>query len=800
MTIAGPSWSVGASTTEAAPGHRFSLYFNGWNRDFTLGNDGKRSGLSSCCGLTAADRKLAQQLIARQHALAGALPVIAIDGTLTGPLATGLGMEHPVENGFAFATPYGLPYLPGSSVKGVVRSTAERMAIEGRHGWTLPAVWWLFGFDETSAWHDRRRASRAAFEARLRNVPREDLAAFGRLVPGGDDREQFLEDPCEWLLSCRPARLPRCRGALVFWDVIPETERLDVEVMTPHHSDYLQERRPATPLDSEEPNPIPFLVIPAGARVRFNVSLAPTGLLPDSFRTDWRELASLAVQESLEATGFGAKTAVGFGTGTVAGKAPLVRKSRDIILVTPGFLGGADPRNPKHTTLRASALKGHLRWWWRTTQIGHLTTAELRAVEDAIWGSVRIGKSPVRIRVSPLSPLPAIPAPFKEIDGDALRESRTFYAQRHIAEDHQALGYVAYGMAERRGGELLHRCVLPDRSTFTVDIEVTRPGRFEESGCLGGLAPLPADHLAEQVEIAWKLLCCFGAVGAKSRKGFGSLQESAGAPPDPQRILEEARRCATKLREELRLGARPFDPVCAGGAPSIDALAAAPVTLSLSSQDAWWVMNAVGLAMKNVASDWKHLRHKVVLGLPRQIHGPRNEPLHHQNAADHKRPTRLRGTPPVDQRHASPVHVCVRQSPSGALEVRVLAFVASKLPDEVLSRDTLRDYVGLLAAELRRVTARAPTPAPAPAPVPAPVRRIAPEQGSVQRVRLSGQTKKGGWKAQLVVHDATYEGPVLGTGAPPALELGAEFEVKVKSLTTSGPSPRQAQFEWIPLK
>ena len=39
---------------------------------------------------------------------------------------TGLGRSHPVENGFAWHPTLGMPYLPGSSVKGMVRAWAEQ--------------------------------------------------------------------------------------------------------------------------------------------------------------------------------------------------------------------------------------------------------------------------------------------------------------------------------------------------------------------------------------------------------------------------------------------------------------------------------------------------------------------------------------------------------------------------------------------------------------------------------------------------------------------------------------------------
>ena len=39
---------------------------------------------------------------------------------------TGLGREHPIENGFAWHHTLGTPYLPGSSIKGLIRNWAEQ--------------------------------------------------------------------------------------------------------------------------------------------------------------------------------------------------------------------------------------------------------------------------------------------------------------------------------------------------------------------------------------------------------------------------------------------------------------------------------------------------------------------------------------------------------------------------------------------------------------------------------------------------------------------------------------------------
>lgn len=45
---------------------------------------------------------------------------IQITATTTSRLVTGMGLPHPKENGFAWMRPYGIPYIPGSSVKGML--------------------------------------------------------------------------------------------------------------------------------------------------------------------------------------------------------------------------------------------------------------------------------------------------------------------------------------------------------------------------------------------------------------------------------------------------------------------------------------------------------------------------------------------------------------------------------------------------------------------------------------------------------------------------------------------------------
>jgi CRISPR-associated protein Cmr6 len=240
------------------PGHRFNLYFEIWQEgNWLITKTGKADALRACLALGDAALVL-QALRARQKALAEALPEEQrqiIDAVSTSPFATGLGLEHPVDNGFSFLSPYGLPYLAGSGVKGVLRQAANELHDDGDTAITQPLIDALFGQELQSA--DARR------------------------------------------------------GALTCWDVFPQPfgDNLVVEIMTPHFGDYYQNK--GTPHDAGKPNPIPFLAVPARSAFRFVVTCDPARLPADA--PDWKSILDRIIEHAFAWLGFGAKTAVGYG-------------------------------------------------------------------------------------------------------------------------------------------------------------------------------------------------------------------------------------------------------------------------------------------------------------------------------------------------------------------------------------------------------------------------------------------------------------------------------------------------------
>ena len=205
MPIAAVPAYLGQDFSSASPGLRFGMYLPLWgvNRrtsellwstsdvDFAVRGqqreereikaENKTSALQQACKLTAADKATMRALAQRQaHTAQATSKVFTLDAIATAPFTTGLGNEHPLENGFAFLNPYGLPYLPGSGIKGVVRQAARELAggdWGDAHGWSeekihllggieLSTIDALFGLESANGDSDHVRGALSFWDAR----------------------------------------------------------------------------------------------------------------------------------------------------------------------------------------------------------------------------------------------------------------------------------------------------------------------------------------------------------------------------------------------------------------------------------------------------------------------------------------------------------------------------------------------------------------------------------------------------------------------------------------------------------
>lgn len=310
-----PKYLVGRDLSTASPGLRFGMYLPLWGVDNrtkellwtthdinyrvagrdreerAFKDENKTAALGQAKRLTVADRSVMEALRERQVTLAQRLgasgQILTLDARAVAPFTTGLGNEHPLENGFAFLNPYGLPYLPGSGIKGVLRQAVRELSgLLENAKWEIPSDWNAEAID----------------------------ALFGREAKDGTDHQG---------------------GALTFWDVIPQIKgnALQIEVMTAHQTHYYQKGE--SPHESGQPNPINFLTVPPGSSFAFYVQCDRPFLQKLSPRLvekeHWKTLLLAAFEHAFNWLGFGAKTAVGYGAMT---DKPVVAKPE--VSRTPG--------------------------------------------------------------------------------------------------------------------------------------------------------------------------------------------------------------------------------------------------------------------------------------------------------------------------------------------------------------------------------------------------------------------------------------------------------------------------------
>jgi CRISPR-associated protein Cmr6 len=215
----------------------YDKFCDTWHEGWKLSSDGGKAPKLSWIETVASGGTVGQPLLlsesaARLHQLTHARRGVCAIFTAESRFVTGLGRSHPVENGFAWHPTLGVPYLPGSSIKGLVRSWAE---------------------------HDAE--------------PRPDADDLNRLLG--------------------TAAAPRSAGHVVFLDAIPIAPvRLEADVMTPHYAGWTPGDPPADwPGDWREPKPVPFLAVAPQTSLLF--SIVPRAIEPQALERVFRWLADV---------------------------------------------------------------------------------------------------------------------------------------------------------------------------------------------------------------------------------------------------------------------------------------------------------------------------------------------------------------------------------------------------------------------------------------------------------------------------------------------------------------------------
>jgi len=437
------------------------------------------TALNEVCKIQGDSNLLSMLSIGRSQMLT-ASNAITLPMRTQGAMTLHLSRAGAWENaGISLHPIYGFVYLPGSGLKGLTRAWAE-------------TVWAPAQSDQKEAW-------------------RTIEEAFGYTPNSEKVKEETKKSG--WRPSEIPVPAHTSTGQLIFHDAWPlKWPRLIVDIANSHHSKYY--RGEQDPDDTENPNPVYFLAVGAGAEFEFAVSdrkLNSSALLDQGI--EW-------LRDALTIQGAGAKTAAGYGRFRAEPPKPvhespkIIRKEYDLELISMAFLAGAN-QNKQDCDLRPATLRGLLRWWWRTMHTAHVDLDTLRRLESAIWGDTDSG-SPVQIllhRVRSSKPI--------------LFDKRRINVSPKIGQSERrkvtlGLAYASYGMDEiNKSKQRRQRWYSKAGSKWHLTVNI-RNGIYKSERTI---MRLESDIILRQVEASIWLFTKYGGAGSRSRKGFGSFSD-----------------------------------------------------------------------------------------------------------------------------------------------------------------------------------------------------------------------------------------------------------------------------------
>ncbi len=223
--------------------------------------------------------KLDIKAIAERHKISITKQNLETDSARFRPvwrMIIGLGNESIYETSMTLHHVYGIPYIPGSAVKGVVRSYI---------------ITELFGKNDKGEM-DLEKAEIRALKTKW----------FCDIF--GCPEDSFYKKSM--------------KGKIIFFDSLPSSQpKIKIDVMNPHYAPYYSDSSGNTPpADYHNPNPIPFLTV-EDTEFEFIIGVKEIDNIPiQEGKFLGKTLLSVVFEwmgKALSEHGIGAKTAVGYG-------------------------------------------------------------------------------------------------------------------------------------------------------------------------------------------------------------------------------------------------------------------------------------------------------------------------------------------------------------------------------------------------------------------------------------------------------------------------------------------------------
>jgi len=218
-------------------------------------------------------------------------------------LVVGLGDESVYETSIRLHRNYGVPYIPGSALKGVAKHYVIYLLADNNYD-SLRSK-----FDEEDFFKIAGRVQKLLEESDESKIDDEIRSLKLKIK---DESISFEELRTIFGTQKR-------EGDIIFFDAFPTPDQLkhkpilELDIMNPHYQSYytasereLREKLEKAPGDWHQPNPIFFLTVPAGIEFKFALASRVDG------KSELKKAVKL-LKKALEEFGVGAKTSLGYG-------------------------------------------------------------------------------------------------------------------------------------------------------------------------------------------------------------------------------------------------------------------------------------------------------------------------------------------------------------------------------------------------------------------------------------------------------------------------------------------------------
>ena len=202
-----------------------------------------------------------------------------------------------------------------------------------------------------------------------------------------------------------------------------------------------------------------------------------------------------------------------------------ITQVREYELITPLFGGGVETQKADPiTVVRATEVRGQLRFWWRATRGGQFggSLEKMKKAEDALWGSTT-EPSAVQIEVviekrgSPLIVSGRDGRPINNWDGDNIS----------AGDPKSPYSYGAFPLFSQPGKTLQEKVI------FKIALMFPQDSRIDIEAALW----------------AWE---AFGGVGARTRRGFGAIRYISSQKDDFNQPPSDHQGATQWLRDSLK--------------------------------------------------------------------------------------------------------------------------------------------------------------------------------------------------------------------------------------------------------